>query len=350
GLITDTGSQLHLRSYGSFIRGLHVGYVGVDDFLDKSSLYSKDQREKFKEVFYAEIKNIVEPGGNLIVSGTPFHEKDLYNDLKEDNMFRVFEYPGIFPDGTLLAPDRFSFRYLMDMRKSLGSLVFAREILVTPVSNGSSLFPWEFLNKSLIGMEKIGFVNNIESYPIKMKKVVIACDFAISGSIGADYSAFGVIGIDKNDQYHLINYWRERGASHNTQVNQIISMDHAFKPNKIICENNGFQRIIIDLLRQRGLKNVEEFTTTSKLKKDDYSGLPSMSALFERGEIKIPAREDDGSFDKAMLVLGELNSITYNEDKNTLESAGQHDDTAMMLWFGVNTLRENKVTAQIYYV
>ena len=349
GLITDTGSQLHLRSYGSFIRGLHVGYVGVDDFLDKSSLYSKDQREKFKEVFYAEIKNIVEPGGNLIVSGTPFHEKDLYNDLKDDNMFHVFEYPGIFPDGTLLAPDRFSFRYLMDMRKSLGSLVFAREILVTPVSDGSSLFPWEFLNKSLIGMEKIGFVNNIESYPIKMKKVVIACDFAISGSIGADYSAFGVIGLDTNDQYHLINYWRERGASHNTQVNQIISMDHAFRPNRIICENNGFQRIIIDLLRQRGLKNVEEFTTSSN-KKDDYSGLPSISALFERGEIKMPAREDDGSFDKSMVVLGELNSITYNEDKNTLESAGQHDDTAMMLWFGVNTLRENKVNAQIYYV
>lgn len=352
GLTTDTGSILHLRSYGSFIRGLHVGYAGTDDFLDKSSLYSKDQRDKFHEVFYAEIKNIVEQGGYNIVSGTPFHEKDLYNDLKEDPMFKVFEYPGIFPDGRLLAPDRFTYRYLMDMKKSLGSIVFSREILVSPVSDGSSLFPWKFLNKSFIGMENVSLVDNINSFPIKLKRVVIGCDFAISGAIGADFTVYTVWGVDFNNQYYLLHIWRIKGASHNEQVSKIVQLDSQFKPNKIVCEDNGFQRIIVDMAKQRGLYNIEEFTTTSKIKKDDYSGLPSLSALFERGEIKVPYAEDDyGTRDKALQLLSEFNSITYNEDgKGKLESSSEHDDGVMSSFFALTDLRENKVSASIFYV
>ena len=348
-VITDTGSRLDARSFGSQIRGTHPGAFFVDDYLSRSALYSKDQRDKFHEGFYGDILPATEPGGLLIVSGTPFHQADLYGDLKNDHRFKVFEYPGIFPNGQLLAPDRFSFRNLMDLKKSLGSIVFSREILVMPTSDGSSLFPWSFLEKAFVGMENVSFVDNIQSYPFKMKRVVIACDFAISGAIGADYSVFSVVGMDHSDQYHLINYWRKKGASHNEQVSQIVQMDHAFRPNKIVCENNGFQKIIIDLIRQRGLKNVEEFTTTAGLKKDDYSGLPSLSAIFERGEMKIPAKEGE-TRDKAMIVLTELNSVTYNEDKNTLESSSGHDDTCMSLFFGVNTLREKKSTSNIYFV
>lgn len=349
GLITDTGSQLHLRSYGSFIRGLHVGYVGVDDFLDKSTLYSRDQRDKYKEVFYAEIKNIVEPGGNLIVSGTPFHQKDLYNDLKEDPMFKVFEYPGIFPNGQLLAPDRFSFRYLMDMKKSLGSIVFSREIQVTPVSDGSSLFPWEFLEKAFIGMENVGLVENIESYPFKLRKVVIGCDFARSGKIGADFTFYTVWGIDMSERYHLLHIWRKQGASHDEQINKMVQLDHQFHPNQIVCEVNGFQGILADLARQRGLKNIVDFTTLGKNKKSDYEGLPSLSALFERGEILMPYR--DGETREAVMQLcSEFNSITYDSDKGSLSSSSEHDDGPMSVWVALNTLRENKVNANIYYM
>ena len=349
-ITTDTGSILHLRSFGSMIRGLHVGYAGTDDFLNKSALYSKDQRDKFKEVFYAEIKNIVEPGGYNIVSGTPFHELDLYGDLKKDPMFRVFEYPGIFPNGTLLAPDRFTFKYLMDMKKSLGSVVFAREILVTPVSDGSSLFPWEFLNKSLIGMENIRLVNNIESFPIKLKRVVIGCDFAKSASIGADYTVYTVWGVDSNNIYYLLHIWRKRGASTNEQVNKIVELNHAFRPNKIVCESNGFQSMIAEMARKRGLNNVEDFKTTASNKKSDYEGLPSLSAFFERGEIKVPGSQEEETQNAIMQLLGEFNSIGYNEDRGTLESLGQHDDGVMSSFIALYYLIENKVNANIYFV
>lgn len=349
GVLTETGSLLKLRTYGSSgIRGNHVGSCVVDDFLDKSALYSKDQRDKFKEVFYAEITNIVEPGGFLLVSGTPFHEKDLYGDLKNDPKFAVFEYPGIFHDGRILAKDRFSFKYLMELRESLGSLVFSREILVSPISDKSSLFPYEFLNKALVGMENIDFVSNIESYPTKMKKVVIGADFSISGGIGADFVVYTVWGIDTMDNYHLIHIWRDKGVSHNEMISQLVSLDQRFKPNVIIPESNNFQRILAELAKERGLKNIKPFVTGNN-KKDLYSGLPSLSAMFERGQIKIPAKYGQ-TLNMTNIILSEFNSVTFNEDSGKLESVSEHDDIPMSSWLAINELRENKNVFKGYFV
>jgi len=349
-IVTDTGSMLHLRSFGSMIRGLHVGMSLTDDFLNKSSLYSSEQRAKFHEVFYAEIMPIVEPGGYNIVSGTPFHVDDLYGDLKKDHRFYVFEYPGIFPDGRLLAPDRFSFRHLMDIKRTMGSILFSREMLVAPVSDGSSLFPCEFLNKSLEGMENIRLVNNIESFPIKMKKVIVGCDFAKSATIGADFTVYTVWGVDSNDVYYLMHVWRKRGASINEQVNKMVELDHSFRPNKIVCESNGFQSLIADAVRKRGLKNIEDFKTVAGNKKSDYEGLPSLSAFFERGEIKVPGSQEESTNDMVMQVLSEFNNIGYNEDKGTLEATSDKDDCVMSSWIALYYLIEKKVSPNIYYV
>jgi hypothetical protein len=195
----------------------------------------------------------------------------------------------------------------------------------------------------------VSFVDNISSYPFRMKKVVIGCDFAKSANIGADYTVFAVVGMDSNDNYHLINVWRKQGASANEMVNKLVQMDQMFRPNKIVCEANGFQSLIPDMVKQRGLKNIEEFVTTGSNKKDLYSGLPSLSAIFERGECKIPYQTGE-TRDLANLVCGELNSISFNEDSGKLESADQHDDLVMSLFFGIHTLRSNNKTTGVYYV
>jgi hypothetical protein len=175
-IVCKNDANIELRSFGSkAIRGLHVGRVFVDDFLDKSAIYSQKQRDKFLEVFNAEITSIVEPGGSLIVSGTPLSQNDLYFSLKQDPRFKVFEYPSIDINGKLLSPDRFTFQELMNRKRSLGTIVFSREYMVTPISDASSIFPWEYLNTSTVGMENISLVDNIESYPIKMKRVVVGC-------------------------------------------------------------------------------------------------------------------------------------------------------------------------------
>ena len=349
-MTTENGALLHKRSFGSFIRGIHCGTAISDDFLDKSCLYSGEQRSKFHEVFYAEIKSIVDEGGYNIVSGTPFHQNDLYGDLMKDKMFKVFTYPGILPNMEILAPDRVTFEFLMELKQSLGSIVFSREILVSPISDSSTLFPYDYLMRSTIGMENIRYVDNVESFPIKMERIAVGCDFAISGAIGADSSVFAVLGRDKNKNIYLLYYWRAKGASHAEQVSQIVSINDRFKPNVIVMESNGFQKILADMVKQRGVRNVKEFVTTSGVKRDLYVGLPSMSAVFERGEIKIPFAPDEETQEKTQLVFSEFNGVTFNEDSGKLENSIDHDDCVMAIFMAATELRENNKILEMFMV
>lgn len=345
---TETGSTLHVRGKDSMIRGLHVGACLCDDMPDESSLYSDEQREKLKELLKGTIEPIVEPYGYFLVTGTPYSSapNELYQILKADKRFYCFEYPILFPDGRPLAPDRYTFEQILAKKEELGTIVFNREYLVVPISDTSTIFPYEYLMRSVIGMETIRFASSIDDFPFKLTRVHIGVDFAVSGNIGADYTVYSVWGKDAMDNYYLLYYYRKRGMSHNEQVDKIVQLDRLFHPNKIRCEANGFQSILSGLAKERGLKNIEPFTTTEGNKKDLYTGLPSLSAMFERGQIKCPYAI--GETRQAVdLMFGEFSSITFRSDNGKLEAASGHDDVVMSSFISLNSLREDDKEVQV---
>lgn len=345
---TETGSTLHVRGKDSMIRGLHVGACLCDDMPDESSLYSDEQREKLKELLKGTIEPIVEPYGYFLVTGTPYSSapNELYQILKADKRFYCFEYPILFPDGRPLAPDRYTFEQILAKKEELGTIVFNREYLVVPISDTSTIFPYEYLMRSVIGMETIRFASSIDDFPFKLTRVHIGVDFAVSGNIGVDYTVYSVWGKDAMDNYYLLYYYRKRGMSHNEQVDKIVQFDRLFHPNKIRCEANGFQSILSGLAKERGLKNIEPFTTTEGNKKDLYTGLPSLSAMFERGQIKCPYAI--GETRQAVdLMFGEFSSITFKSDNGKLEAASGHDDIALSSFFSINSLREDDKEVQV---
>lgn len=345
---TETGSTLHVRGKDSMIRGLHVGACLCDDMPDESSLYSDEQREKLKELLKGTIEPIVEPYGYFLVTGTPYSSapNELYQILKADKRFYCFEYPILFPDGRPLAPDRYTFEQILAKKEELGTIVFNREYLVVPISDTSTIFPYEYLMRSVIGMETIRFASSIDDFPFKLTRVHIGVDFAVSGNIGADYTVYSVWGKDAMDNYYLLYYYRKRGMSHNEQVDKIVQLDRLFHPNKIRCEANGFQSILSGLAKERGLKNIEPFTTTEGNKKDLYTGLPSLSAMFERGQIKCPYAI--GETRQAVdLMFGEFSSITFRSDNGKLEAASGKDDICMSSFIAINSLREDDKEVQI---
>lgn len=345
---TETGSTLHVRGKDSMIRGLHVGACLCDDMPDESSLYSDEQREKLKELLKGTIEPIVEPYGYFLVTGTPYSSapNELYQILKADKRFYCFEYPILFPDGRPLAPDRYTFEQILAKKEELGTIVFNREYLVVPISDTSTIFPYEYLMRSVIGMETIRFASSIDDFPFKLTRVHIGVDFAVSGNIGADYTVYSVWGKDAMDNYYLLYYYRKRGMSHNEQVDKIVQLDRLFHPNKIRCEANGFQSILSGLAKERGIKNIEPFTTTEGNKKDLYTGLPSLSAMFERGQIKCPYAI--GETRQAVdLMFGEFSSITFRSDNGKLEAASGHDDIALSSFLSINSLREDDKEVQV---
>ena len=342
-ILCKNGAEMYIKSAGSKIRGHHPTWVAMDDFLNESSLYSQDQRDKYWNIFSAVIFPALSPGGQLVMVGTPFFEKDLYGTLKEKgaaekgaDLFKIFEYPAIFPDGTLLFPERHTYDSIMQKQALLGSLIFSREILVKPVSDGATIFPFDMLRNSIKGQQETKLVRNIDEAKRKFVRVSVGCDFAISSSIGADYSCFTILGQDEYGQIHFLNTWRRAGASYAQQMAALKKINRDFRPDVFVVETNGMQEIFLQEMEAAGLPVVGQVTGVNK--KSFYSGVPALAILFETSMINFPYG-DEKSKNITDLYHGELNSITFIQDKGKLESTTQHDDCGMSLWQGVKGLK-----------
>lgn len=325
------GAELIVRGYESRIRGYHPTWLVVDDLLTDQALYSQEQRDKYINMFHSVLMNAIVPGGQVLVCGTPFHELDLYADLKKRKGWRTFEYPAIFPDGRLLWGNRYNYNAIMAKKENQGSIIFSREILVKPVSSASTIFPYKIIEKSFIGMDDYTIVDNIYSHKRKFKRVVTGCDFARSANVGADYSVFITIGVDDLDNYWLLNVWREKGKSYNEQIANLKRIYSEFLPEVVMMEVNQMQQLFSDGGKEAGLPVVDHHTGTNKYNLE--SGLPGMSVLFEQGRIKLP-RGDIRSKNITDSLAMELSSVTWTE-KGKLEGVGAHDDQVMALWISL---------------
>lgn len=312
----------------------------------KSSLKKTSYWTKIKNIEKgsAETVDFVIPTGHNFITNcisshnTPFHEKDIYNDLKEDSNWKVFEYPAIFPDGRILYDGRYNYEALVSKRKSLGSLIFSREILVKPITDNVSIFPYSILEIAFINMQSLSMVQNRQSYPIKFKKIAVGCDFALSANVGADDTVYTVVGLDSLEQIHLIHASILHGAGFNEQIINLQRICNDFQPEVVVMETNGFQQVMAQNAKDRGIQNIIEFNTTGFNKKDLYEGVPSLAIMFETGTMKFP-RGDEKSKQMTDMYCSQLNSMAFDDDRGKLESVSEHDDCVMSLFFGVKGLK-----------
>lgn len=321
------GARLRVRGMGAATRGAHPGWIMVDDGLKDNVIYSKDQRNKSIEYFHAAIMNMILPGGQVGVVGTPFHQMDLYGDLKTKTGWHVREYPAIFPDGKILWDSRYDFDVLMLKRETQGSLIFSRELLCRPITDNSTIFPMRILKFATMGMEHYTTVNNVDSFPVKFVRVGVGVDLAISSSVGADFTVMAVGGIDEHERMWVLNIYRLKGASYNEQLGKLKSINVNFKPKTIFIESNQMQMMFADSAASEGLPVYAH--TTGRDKYDFKTGLPSLALDFEQGKWKFPTG-DQKSRDTKDLAFTELTSIAFTE--KGLEGVGEHDDIAMALW------------------
>lgn len=343
-IVCRNGARLTCKGFGSSVRGAHPYWIVVDDGLKDNVIYSQLQRQKSIDYFHSVIMNMLVPGGQIIVVGTPFHASDLYGDLKSKSIHAtgnkkgwfVIEYPAIFPDGRILWPQRWSFFDLMDKKATQGNIIFSRENLCRPITNESSIFPLSVLQQSLIGMEKYTVVRNRDDFPMKFNTVVVGCDFAISANVGADYSVFTIWGVDDERGMWLLNMYREKGRTFHEQIQILKNINVRYRPNIMVVEQNTFQSIFVQEGDKQGLPVMGHTTGIDKF--DLKSGWPAVAVLFERRKIHIPIG-DKQSQDIKDLIFSDLGSVAFTD--HGLESVGSHDDISSSFWLaslGVNKL------------
>lgn len=350
-IVCRNGARLTCKGFGSSVRGAHPYWIVVDDGLKDNVIYSALQRQKSIDYFHAVIMNMLVPGGQIIVVGTPFHASDLYGDLRSKSIFAtknkkgwfVIEYPAIFPDGRILWPHRWSFFDLMDKKATQGNIIFSRENLCRPITNEASIFPLKVLERSLVRMENYTLVRNRDDFPIKFNKVVTGCDFAISANVGSDYTVFTTWGVDdETGERWLLNFYRDKGKTFHEQMQILKGINARFRPDSMVMEQNTFQQIFVQESDKQGLPVIGHTTGIDKY--DLKTGWPGLAIDFERGKIHIPTG-DKYSQDVKDLIFSDLGSVAFT-DKG-LESVGEHDDISSSFWLA--KLGANLITTGFKY-
>ena len=327
-IVCKNGARLTGKGFGSSVRGAHPYYIVVDDGLKDNVIYSQLQRQKSIDYFHSVIMNMLVPGGQIIVVGTPFHANDLYGDLKSKKGWFVIEYPAIFPDGRILWPQRWNFHDLMDKKNTQGNIIFSRENLCRPIVSDSSIFPLDILKRSLVRMENYTLVRSRDDFPMKFPKVVTGADFSISSSVGADFYCYATFGIDDENSMWLLDLQLGKGKKYDEQLQILRGIYARFHPDVMVFESNVFQMIFTEGAEKYGLPVVPHNTGVEK--NDLSKGWCALAIMFERGKIHIPIG-DKHSQEVKDVIFDQLGSVAFT-DKNGISSVGSHDDICSAFW------------------
>jgi hypothetical protein len=331
----SNGHRIYARGYGSRVRGAHPDYIIVDDGINDESLYSEMVRKKQSDYFFTAISNMIIPGGQILVVGTPFHSSDLYGELQSNPEYEFRKYPAIKSDGTPLWPDRYSIGRLEAKKREIGTIRFTREFMVDPVSDDMSLFPIGLFRGQQVELFHVRLGMPLDFWKRAGVIPYMAADFAISSNVKADYFVIFVLGLDKFGNRWIIDIARHHGMSYQDQLSEINRLGRKYEPALIFLESNQMQRIFGDELIRTTDLPIRKFETTAAKNALD-KGVPSLRVLLENGKVRIP-RGDKQSVELTDQWIGEMHAITFSEGK--VHSTAPHDDTVMAFWICDQAIR-----------
>lgn len=345
------GSVVRARGMGVKVRGGHPYWAIADDILDDNDIYSETIRNRHIDYFLSAINNMVVPGGQLVVVGTPMHFADLYGYLRETGEYHCVKYPAIDAGGGLLFPERYNQARLDKRRRELGSASrFAREFLCSPLSDESSLFPSHLFEGGDI---RVPYILGLD-YRFWERRgctTYTGVDFAMSASSSADYTVIFTVAKDLQGNRWLANIRRGRGWGFQRQLDEIKEEYALMRPGVIHAEANQMQRIFTDeLVRETDLPVRKFFTSGVQPKKPSKKGMgqltlgkhhlergvPSLRMSLENRKWRIP-RGDARSIELTDTWMGELQAMSWQDGK--VVSVGTHDDMAMATWMADTAVR-----------
>jgi len=342
-ILTTTRVKIVAKGAANRIIGPHPQWIFVDDIIEDPQTVADSTIEEW---FFASLFPMMSKDGRMLVVGTYKHFGDTYHAIEERGIFKVMKYPALLPDGKELWPEYWTIPMLEERRAALGNVLFAREYMLKPVDDSSSLFPMRLIAN---GFEDRPFA---QSYSGE-RDVYVGVDPAASGEIGADYSVFMVEAHDpKTDRRDIINIIRARGVTLQAHVDILHSIEERYRPVHVKIEKNAFQR----WLEQEAAKALRDVPitghVTGKEKSDPRDGVAGLALLMERGLLSIPrglSDEEKRAGVKAWeseavkatdVLVQELNGMTWKAGK--VESVAKHDDTVMALWLCNMAISEGK--------
>lgn len=322
------GHEIHCAGMGTKKRGFHPDNIICDDLLTDETAYSETVRQRQESYFMSAIVPMLNPGGRMLVVGTPQSARDLLMGNLQHNPAYVFRvYPGEV-DGEPTWPTRLSRAWLDARLGEIGPVRYAREILCKPVADTSSLFPMGLFKNHPCEQYGVSLDMPREHWVEAGMALYMGVDIAMSSEVGADYTVVLTIAVDGHGNIWVVDLQRVHGMSFHDQLALITRVGNKYRPAVIAVESNQAQRFVADeLISKTNLPVVRHTTTAAKHSLEH--GLPALKLLFENRKLRLP-RGDANSLEKTDMLIDEFNNFTFIGGK--VISVGQHDDIAMAFY------------------
>jgi predicted phage terminase large subunit-like protein len=247
--------------------GHHYDLIVYDDIVTPESVATLELMKKTKELFGFSL-SLLEPHGKRLVAGTRYHFGDLYSELIDSGTWSVYLRKAI-ENNIPIFPQKFTLEKLQNIKEEQGSYIFSSQYLLDPITSDKQDFKPEW----------------VKYYTESPKGlfITITVDPAITVHEKSDYSAIVTCGTDWNDNVYVLEASRGKWNSREL-VDRIIEVAKRYDCVCVGIESVGFQRMLYDDVRDKGLYAVELKPDTRTSKRMKILGL---QPRFERGKIFI---------------------------------------------------------------
>lgn len=245
-------AQLVGLGMGSSLTGKHFDYIFTDDIVNVNDRISKAERDRTK-LIYQELRNIVNRGGRIFNTGTPWHKDDCFSLMPEPEKWDCYS-TGMMTD-----------EQIATLRESMTASLFAANYELRHIAAEDVIF-----DQPQTGAD-----------PSLVEQGECHIDAAYGGE---DYTAFTICR-KKDEKYYVYGRcWRK----HIDDVqDEIIRLRQSFNAGRIHCENNGDKGYLGKALRQKGERvNIYRESMNKFLKITSYLKAEWKNVVFVAGTDK----------------------------------------------------------------
>lgn len=273
----------------------------------------------------------------IMVVGTPYRETDLMANLKHNERYRG-EHGKVLLFSALLGkdvgaldddetptlwPKKYSVQALRDKLIEVGVLRFVRNFLCRVISDGTSLFPLDILEKN--ADDKLLFHY---SRPSHIKHVIAGVDLATSPT--GNYFVLIVVGIPfEEKRFQLLLIERHRGLIYPKQKALLDRVHKQFKLDRLVVESNQFQVVLAqEMMYETWIPTYKHQTGRTKHSED--VGIPRIRGHMDNDRWIFPDHPDLRSIMRDVFFF-ELQG-TYQDNEGKIAHNTEKNDCVMALY------------------
>jgi hypothetical protein len=298
--------------------GARLDLAILDDTVGWENSLTAAQRGKLVDWFRSTLVGRIVAGGKVIVVGTPWHPEDLLHVLAGSGEYELLRDPALDDEGKPLWPEAWSVERLEQRRREIGEIEFSRQMLLRPVSDATSRFKADWVERAFQSAKDVGAVL-ADSYN-GPNRTFTGVDLGVGQGLQHDESAIFTIMLLPDGRRQVLNI--EAGRWQAPELVEKLKSTAQRYGSRLRVESNAAQMYLVQFLREAGIG--VDAHTTGRNKHDPQFGVESLAVEFERGQWVVP--------DSPMTRTWMRELLAYNP-------AGHTGDRVMASWLAREAAR-----------